>query len=159
MGMSERNEIGISRVTAEKLSEKLNIILASYQVFSMNVKGFHWKVQGTEFFDIHEQMDGLFQDTLRKMDALAERILTLGGNPVHNHLRHIQLSEVQETKEITGAKLMVDIVIDQLRILLRQHRDVCYLAHQYEDYGTFNMSSEFIANHEKQIWMFEMYLK
>ncbi len=48
--MSKLNAIGLESRKAKKLAAELNDLLANYQVFYMNVRGYHWNIQGEKFF-------------------------------------------------------------------------------------------------------------
>jgi len=47
------NRIGLNEGKAKELAVKLNDLLANYQVFYMNVRGFHWNIKGEKFFELH----------------------------------------------------------------------------------------------------------
>ena len=47
------NSIGLDSVQGKELAEKLNDLLANYQVFYMNARGFHWNIKGDKFFELH----------------------------------------------------------------------------------------------------------
>ncbi|MDX5320480.1 MAG: DNA starvation/stationary phase protection protein, partial [Bacteroidota bacterium] len=44
--MNSTNLIGLNTQKTAELSEGLNELLANYQVFYMNVRGFHWNIKG-----------------------------------------------------------------------------------------------------------------
>ncbi len=48
-----KNLIGIDKNKAEELSNRLNQLLADYQVFYQNLRGLHWNIKGREFFELH----------------------------------------------------------------------------------------------------------
>ena len=39
------------------LAKKLNILLANYQLFYINARGFHWNIKGDKFFELHVKLD------------------------------------------------------------------------------------------------------
>lgn len=43
------NLIGLDTTQSQKLANALNNLLANYQVFYMNTRGYHWNIQGKEF--------------------------------------------------------------------------------------------------------------
>ncbi|BBI53220.1 hypothetical protein HORIV_56410 [Vreelandella olivaria] len=47
--MTDTNSIGLHEGSASQLAEKLNHLLANYQIFYMNVRGYHWNVRGNDF--------------------------------------------------------------------------------------------------------------
>ena len=80
--MDNMNSIGLHEGSASQLAEKLNHLLANYQIFYMNVRGYHWNVKGNDFFELHAKFEEFYTDLLTKVDEVAERILTLGHKPV-----------------------------------------------------------------------------
>jgi starvation-inducible DNA-binding protein len=77
------NLIGIDKEKATELSQKLNQLLADYQLFYQNLRGLHWNIKGKEFFELHLKFEEYYNDAVVKVDEIAERILTLGGEPLH----------------------------------------------------------------------------
>lgn len=47
------NKIGLDKKKTQKLAVELNLLLANYQVFYTNVRGFHWNIKGNKFFELH----------------------------------------------------------------------------------------------------------
>jgi starvation-inducible DNA-binding protein len=96
------NYIGLNQQGAEQLSAKLNQLLATYQVHYQNLRGLHWNIQGKEFFELHVKYEELYTRTQVIIDDLAERILTLGGQPLHTfsaYLNHVAIQELATTKD------------------------------------------------------------
>ena len=42
--------IGLDKKKTKELTAKLNRLLADYQVFYINARGFHWNIKGEKFF-------------------------------------------------------------------------------------------------------------
>ena len=55
----------------------LHQLLADFQVFYTNLRGFHWDIEGHGFFVLHSKFEDLYNDTAEKADQIAERILML----------------------------------------------------------------------------------
>ena len=51
--MSKKNQIGLKPKQTDGLATLMNDLLANYQVFYMNVRGFHWNIRGDKFFELH----------------------------------------------------------------------------------------------------------
>ena len=47
------NKIGLQEKDSKALVDALNDLLANYQIFYMNVRGFHWNIKGEKFFELH----------------------------------------------------------------------------------------------------------
>ncbi|MFP3527074.1 ferritin-like domain-containing protein, partial [Pantoea sp. SIMBA_072] len=72
--MKQLSVIGLDQKKAEQLGDKLNELLSNYQVFYMNVRGFHWNIKGERFFELHAKFEETYDDLLLKIDEIAERI-------------------------------------------------------------------------------------
>jgi len=152
------NRIGLDQEKAEVLVENLNELLANYQVFYMNVRGFHWNIKGEKFFELHAKFEELYNDLLIKVDEIAERVLTLGGTPMHAYTSYITASEIHEVTNATGAKETVEHLIDSFETLLRKQRSLMELSGEADDEGTNSLISDYISEQEKLIWMYSAFL-
>lgn len=70
---------GMDTGQAEKISSVLQERLASLIDLSLTLKHVHWNVVGAGFIAVHELMDTQTVETRDMIDAVAERISTLGG--------------------------------------------------------------------------------
>ena len=44
--MAKLNAIGLDEKKSQQLATKLNTLLATFQLFYMNARGFHWNIKG-----------------------------------------------------------------------------------------------------------------
>lgn len=152
------NIIGLDTNVSNQLSEKLNQLLANYQIFYMNTRGFHWNIKGANFFELHAKFEELYNDLLVKVDEIAERILTLGNTPVHSYSQYIKLSAIQEQTNITGGKEAVAGILASLKAVITLEREILDLASEAGDEGTGALMSDYIREQEKLAWMYNAYL-
>ncbi|MBP8791242.1 MAG: Dps family protein [Breznakibacter sp.] len=152
------NIIGLDTNVSNQLSEKLNQLLANYQIFYMNTRGFHWNIKGANFFELHAKFEELYNDLLVKVDEIAERILTLGNTPVHSYSQYIKLSAIQEQTNITGGKEAVAGILASLKAVITLEREILNLASEAGDEGTGALMSDYIREQEKLAWMYNAYL-
>lgn len=157
--MAQMNQIGLDEVKAKSLSEKLNILLANYQVFYINARGFHWNITGEKFFELHAKFEELYNDLLVKVDEVAERILTLGNTPVHSFSDYLKISTIKEATNISNGKQAVQNIVQAFQALLEVERDILTISSETNDEGTSALMSDYIREQEKQIWMYSAYLK
>ena len=153
-----KNTIGLDVQQAQQLTEKLNDLLANYQLYYQNLRGLHWNINGREFFELHQKFEEFYEDAFLKIDEIAERILTLGGQPLHALSNYLKQSEIKEATEVCDAVEGVTLVVENLSILLRKERSILTLASQAADEGTVGLMSEYIAQIEKTLWMLHAYL-
>lgn len=152
------NRIGLDISKAQTLSEKLNTLLANYQIFYMNVRGYHWNIQGRQFFELHVKFEEEYNDLLLKVDELAERILTLGHRPLHAFSDYIAQSSIKEHKQATEGKECVEGLLAGYKQLIQMQRDLMDVAADAGDEGTAALMSDYIGQQEKTVWMLSAYL-
>lgn len=73
---------GLDEATAEKVAKTLQDRLNSTIDLQLTLKHVHWNVVGPNFIAVHEMLDPWVDDTRMMSDAIAERIATLGFEPV-----------------------------------------------------------------------------
>lgn len=152
------NRIGIEKNQAVKLAEGLNDLLANYQIFYMNVRGYHWNIKGAKFFELHLKFEELYNDLLLKVDEIAERVLTLGATPIHAYTDYVSMSEIRELKNVSNGEEAVGQLLDAFEVLIKKQRDLLALSGDSEDEGTNSLMSDYIREQEKQVWMYNAFL-
>ena len=91
-----KTSIGLDKVQSAELANKLNELLATYQVFYTNVRGYHWNIKGVNFFELHAKFEEIYTDLITKVDEVAERILTLGYVPNNAYSQYLEISRIKE---------------------------------------------------------------
>jgi len=157
--MAKLNAIGLNEKMSVDLSDSLNELLANYQLFYQNARGFHWNIKGEKFFELHLKFAELYTDALLKIDEIAERILTLGFTPLHTFTDYLKQSTIKEANSIGDGKKAVENVLDGFKILLQSERKILELSARADDEGTNALMSDYIRQQEKSVWMYSAYLK
>jgi len=157
--MAKLNSIGLNEKMSVELAESLNKLLANYQLFYQNTRGFHWNIKGEKFFELHLKFEELYTDALLKIDEIAERILTLGFTPFHTFTDYLKQSTIKEAKNLGDGKKAVENVLDGFKILLQLERKILELSARAEDEGTNALMSDYIRQQEKSVWMYSSYLQ
>ncbi|UYQ93147.1 DNA starvation/stationary phase protection protein [Chitinophaga horti] len=150
--------IGLEKKTAKELADKLNNLLAAYQIFYQNTRGFHWNIKGDKFFTLHVKFEELYTDALTKIDEIAERILTLGYTPVHSFSQYVQLSAIKEITNDSNAETTVKHVLEGFKTLIQLEREVSSVSDELGDDGTNDLITTYIREQEKQVWMYNAFL-
>lgn len=156
--MNKLNHIGLDQVSAEKLAKKLNDLLANYQVFYMNTRGFHWNIKGEKFFELHLKFEELYDDLQIKIDEIAERILTLGYTPTHTFQEYLISSEVEVTANTSEGKQAVKAILEAFQVLIVKQRELLEISDEASDEGTNALMSDYIREQEKLVWMYSAFL-
>lgn len=153
-----KSPIGLDTVQSQALAAELNKLLASYQILYMNVRGFHWNIRGNQFFELHLKFEEIYNDLLLKVDALAERILTLDGVPLHSFSDYIKVSTIPEQKGLHDGRACVESLLESFRELLVAQRRILVQAAEAGDEGTASILSDYVQQQEKLVWMLRAYL-
>jgi len=152
------SSIGLDAKMSEKLTGKLNILLANYQVFYINARGYHWNIKGDKFFELHVKFEELYNSLQLKVDEIAERILTLGYTPMHSYSAYLKQSDIKETLNVSDGKKAVKYILDAYATILPLQREILNLSADANDEGTNALMSDYIREEEKLVWMYSAYL-
>jgi starvation-inducible DNA-binding protein len=153
------NSLGLEFKRAEILAAELNILLANFQIYYQNLRGLHWNIKGKRFFDLHIKFEELYNDSQLKIDLIAERVLTLGGTPLHTFEDYIKNNKLFVGRDISNDETAVNLIVNSLTQLLKIERVILKQSDEASDEGTNSMMSDFIKEQEKTIWMMKAWLE
>lgn len=156
--MENVSEIGLDRKLSIQLIEKLNDLLANYQIFYQNTRGFHWNIKGDKFFELHVKFEELYTNLQLKIDEVAERILTLGGTPIHTFQGYLELAKVKPVENESNGPSCVEHILDAFSVILVKEREILKLSDDLGDEGTNSLVSDYIREKEKLVWMYSSFL-
>jgi starvation-inducible DNA-binding protein len=151
--IDEMNILGLPVKESEVIAAELNILLSNFQVYYQNLRGLHWNIRGKRFFDLHVKFEELYNDAQEKIDMIAERILTLGGTPLHSFEDYIKNNRLQVGVNVSKDTEAVHLIVSSLSDLLKIERVILDESGKINDEGTNSMMSDFIKEQEKTIWM------
>ncbi len=147
------NILGLPVKETEVIAAELNILLSNFQVYYQNLRGIHWNIRGKRFFDLHVKFEELYNDAQLKIDMIAERVLTLGGNPLHTFEDYIKNNKLEVGRNISKDTDAVHLIMTSLADLLKIERVILDETGKINDEGTNSMMSDFIKEQEKTMWM------
>ncbi len=151
-----KNQIGLSNV-AEVITQ-LNRLLSSYQILYSNVRGYHWNVKGEHFFSLHVQFEELYNEIQVQIDEIAERILTLGGTPLHAYSDFTGHTFINEHKNVFAGRDCVEGVVSSLQALIVEQRALAEIAEEAGDQGSADLVTGYYQAQEKHVWMYNAFL-
>lgn len=156
--MKTINQIGLDEAKSKALAEGLNQLLADYMIFYQNTRGLHWNIKGEKFFELHLKFEELYTNLLLKVDEIAERILTLGGTPLHTFDDYQKTTQIKSIKNISDGNSGITNVLDSFKTIIIKQRDLLNLAAETDDEGTNALMSDYIREQEKLVWMYSSFL-
>lgn len=153
-GKIAKLSIALDETACESSISNLNQILADTMTLRDMYKKHHWQVSGPTFYQLHLLFDKHFGEQAEMVDALAERIQTLGGVAI------AMAHDVAETTRITRPPKGREDATVQLFRLLQAHeliideaREAAGAAQANGDDGTNDLLvSEVLRGNELQVW-------
>ena len=158
MAKAKPVKLGWSAKETERIAEALNELLANYSVHYQKLRNYHWNVKGSDFFDLHEYFEKLYNESLSNIDSIAERIRVFGKTPLSSLKEYLAVAEIKETGTDLNSDIMVREVLSDFRILLDYMIKAVDTASEQEDSGTEEMVKVFINGIEKHHWMLSAFL-
>jgi starvation-inducible DNA-binding protein len=144
--------------STNEYTEKLNSLLASYQLHYQNLRSLHWNVKGENFFELHLKYEELYSRAQLIIDDIAERILTLGITPYSRFSDYISYSILAENEIITDGKKGMKYILEAQQRLLELERSILRESDELGDDGTNSFMSDLMREKEKSNWMFRSWL-
>ncbi len=151
------NYLGLDKDKTKKTVEELNVLLADYHLYYQKLRNFHWNIFGKNFFDLHEKFEELYDEAKLKVDEIAERILTLRYQPTSNLTDYLKASNLKESPSDISDSKMIEILLEDHSLLLKQMRKIVETADAAGDEGTIDLIGAYIRELEKTSWMLDVW--
>lgn len=135
----------------------LHTLLADFQVFYTNLRGFHWAIEGHGFFVLHGKFEELYDDAAEKADQIAERILMLGGKPENRFSEYLKAAHIEEITGVSRGDEAIGHILDTYSYLIGEERKLLALASEADDEATVALMSDYLKEQEKLVWMLTAY--
>lgn len=143
---------------ANALVNELNTQVSSWSVLYTKLHNYHWYVKGHQFFTLHAKFEELYNEATLHMDEIAERILTLGGNPVATLKEHLEQSVVKEATGNEQAEEMVKVIANDYGEMMQSLKKGMALAAEAGDDMTEDLLNATYQSIEKHQWMLRAFL-
>lgn len=137
----------------------LNKQVANWTVLYTKLHNFHWNVKGPHFFTLHAKFEELYNEAAAHMDALAERVLAIGGKPTGTLSAVLRTASITEATGNETAEQMVEAIVRDFTILVDELKLGIEAAEQAGDEATADMLLEIRSGLEKHIWMLNAFLQ
>ena len=142
------NENSVTNVVAA-----LQNLLADFQVYYTNLRGFHWEIKGRGFFILHSKFEELYDDVATKVDELAERILMLGGTPESKYSEYLKQARIKEVSGVSCGHEAIENILDTYKHFIAEERKLIDVANEANDVVTADMLTGYLKEQEKLVWM------
>ncbi len=143
----------------QRVVDGLNGLLADSTVFYQKLRHYHWNVDGRHFFELHERFEAIYDRWAASIDEIAERILMVGGVPLHTLKSLLEAASLAEDETVPSADAMVDAVAADMSALHTRAGQVIDAAEDAGDRGTANLMDDLRDGMEKDLWMLKAWRK
>jgi starvation-inducible DNA-binding protein len=141
-----------------ELQNVLNKQIANWNVLYVKLHNYHWYVKGEQFFTLHTKFEELYTEAAVHIDELAERLLSIGGEPIATMRQYIETSSVEEAAGEETAKQMVQSIISDFSTVIEELKAGMAQAEEANDETTGDMLLAIHSSLEKHVWMLKAYL-
>lgn len=152
-------DIGIPDKDREKIVEGLSRVLADTYSLYLKTHNFHWNVEGPMFNTLHLMFMEQYTELWTALDAIAERIRSLGYPAPGTGKAFAKLTSIAETEGVPDALDMVRLLVAGHEAVTRTARAEFPAAEKGGDESTVDLLTQRLQVHEKTAWMLRSLLK
>lgn len=152
-------DIGISEKDRKKIADGLSRLLADSFVLYLKTHNFHWNVTGPQFRSLHLMFMEQYTEQWNALDAIAERIRSLGAPAPGSFAAYAKLASIAEETGTPTADEMVSQLVGGQEAVARTARAVFRLADDADDQPSADLCTQRMEVHEKTAWMLRSLLE
>jgi starvation-inducible DNA-binding protein len=139
---------------SSNVKDRLSQHVVDLAALFIKLHDYHWHVRGPQFKVLHELTETYYDDINEQFDAIAERLVQLGGvapASVRSYASNTAISDAG--KNAYTAEDVLSGIIKDFEYLLAEYKQTRRVASETDDPATDNMLADYIGDLEKKIWM------
>ncbi|HUX78689.1 MAG TPA: Dps family protein [Alphaproteobacteria bacterium] len=138
-----------------KMAQELKEYLADTTIVYFKTHGFHWNVEGQNFYSLHLMFEKFYEELWNSMDEIAERIRALGEKVPPSFAELLKDATIKEAETPPTASIMILSLRDDYVQLAKRAHNIGSLADEQKDRVTTDMMTEKANFLEKATWMLQ----
>ncbi len=138
---------------AQRVADALSNVLADTFILYLKTHNFHWNVTGPMFRTLHEMFEEQYNELWLAVDAIAERIRSLGFIAPGSYSEFTRLTYLQESPVATSATEMIAELLRDHQTTARTARSALAVTRTAVDAPTEDLLTQRLAAHDKAAWM------
>jgi starvation-inducible DNA-binding protein len=151
--------IGISPKDRESVSTALSHVMADTYSLYLQTHNFHWNVEGPMFNTLHLMFETQYNELWIAVDAIAERIRSLGFPAPGTYSELARLTSIEEVAGVPQAMDMVSYLVKGHEAVTRTARSAFQAADKAADESSADLLTQRLQIHEKTAWMLRSLLR
>ncbi|UNL82947.1 Dps family protein [Priestia koreensis] len=136
----------------------LNQQIANWSLLNTKLHRFHWYVKGPHFFTLHEKFEAFYNEAGTIIDDLAERLLSIGGQPIATMKEHLEQATLSETNHEQTAEDMVRTLVDDYSLIIEEAKQLIEVAGNEDDEATADFFVGMVKDLQQRTWMLNAFL-
>ena len=145
-------DIGINQSDREDIAEGLSRLLADTYTLYLKTHNFHWNVTGPMFQTLHLMFETQYTELALAVDAIAERIRSIGFPAPGTYKKYVELSSIKEDEGIPKAEDMIRLLVEGQEAVVRTARSLFPVVEKASDEATADLLTQRSQLHEKSAW-------
>ena len=143
----------------ETLIEQLKVILGTNFALYLKSHGYHWNIEGSNFPQYHDFLNGFYNEVFLQTDSIAEHIRALNSYAPGSLARMLELADIQEATSIPDAMAMMrDLASDNERFIIHLRAGIV-AADGANEPAVGNFLQDILDAHQKKGWMLRSIIK
>ena len=143
----------------EQLIEQLKVILGTNFALYLKSHGFHWNIEGANFPQYHDFLNGFYNEVWNQNDLIAEHIRQLDSYAPGSLERMLELADLEESQNIPMAlAMMTELKRDNDRFIIHLRAGIV-AAEQADEPAVGNFLQDLLGAHQKKAWMLRSIIK
>jgi starvation-inducible DNA-binding protein len=135
------------------LVSQLRQVMADNFVFYFKAHSFHWNVEGPNFPQYHEFLEGVYTNAFGAVDRIAEEIRALGEYAPMSLNEMLNTSSLMENTSQRNAMSMFSILSEDNQNILGGLLATQKMAEAANQVGLANYLQDLYDSHKKLAWM------
>jgi starvation-inducible DNA-binding protein len=158
-GVAPTIDIGIKEKDRRRIADGLGHLLADTYTLYLKTHSFHWNVEGPMFSTLHQMFMVQYTELWNALDAIAERIRSLGFPAPGTNSEFAKLTSIEETRGVPSATDMLQLLVKGHEAVARTARKGFPAADEAGDEATADLLTQRLQIHEKTAWMLRSLLR
>jgi len=143
----------------DALVDKLKVVVANTFAFHLKTWGYHWNVEGADFFEYHGLFETIYAEVQGAIDPLSEQLRQLQSYSPFTLERMGQLSQIDENNRIPTALEMAQELLVANDVIMGSLAEAYTLSEEAGEHGLSNLLADRMAAHRKHGWFLRSSIK
>jgi starvation-inducible DNA-binding protein len=143
----------------DQLIQQLKVILGTNFALYLKSHNYHWNIEGANFPQYHDFLNGFYNDVFAQTDLIAEHIRYLDSYTPGSMERFLELADIEEATNVPDAMSMLrTLKMDNDRYIIHLRAGIV-AADNADEPAVSNFLQDILGAHQKKAWMLRSIVK